>query len=116
MPDIAEQFLKQHPDTTFVDILIADIIGVLRGKRVSAASLAKVYRGEFVMPISLFATQITGDCAEQTGLVLETGDTDYPCLPIVNTLCTSPWQRKPTAQAMTAPRQPAVILARYYHK
>ncbi len=102
LPDIAEQFLKQHPDTHSIDIMIADINGVLRGKRVSAASLAKVYQGDFMMPISLFATQITGDCVEQTGLVLETGDTDYPCLAIANTLSTSPWQPKPMAQVMVA--------------
>ena len=102
MSDIAKQFLRENPDTTFVDIMVPDINGVLRGKRIGAASLAKVYSGEFVMPISLFATQITGDCAEATGLVLETGDRDMVCLPIDDTLCISAWQRKPMAQLMVA--------------
>jgi glutamine synthetase len=82
--------------------MIADINGVLRGKRIAASSLGKVYAGEFVMPISLFATQITGDCVEQTGLVLETGDTDFPCLPVDDTLYSSPWQRNPMAQLLVA--------------
>jgi glutamine synthetase len=102
LSDIAQQFLREHPDTAFVDVMIADINGVLRGKRMAAASLAKVYHGEFVMPISLFATQITGDCVEQTGLVLETGDTDMACLPVDDTLSLSAWQRKPMAQLLVA--------------
>lgn len=102
MSDIAQQFLREHPDTTFVDVMIADINGVLRGKRMAASGLAKIYQGEFVMPISLFATQITGDCVEETGLVLETGDIDCPCLPIDDTLSTSAWQRKPMAQLLVA--------------
>ena len=53
---------------------------LLRGKRISTDSLAKVFKGQFVMPISLFATQVTGDCVEETGLSLDTGDTDHPCL------------------------------------
>lgn len=100
--DMLEQFLSRYPDTLYCDVMIADINGVLRGKRINTASLAKVAHGQFVMPMSLFATQITGDCVEQTGLSLDTGDTDYPCLPIDNTLCPSPWQRKAMAQLLVA--------------
>ncbi len=121
LSDIAKQFLQDHPETAFVDIMIADINGVLRGKRLEVASLAKVYDGEFLMPISMFATQITGDCAEETGLVLETGDRDLTCLPVDGTLCASPWQSKPMAQLMVAmqdddgdalPFDPRQVLAR----
>jgi glutamine synthetase len=102
LSDIAKQFLLEHPDTAFVDVMIPDINGVLRGKRLGATSLAKVYSGEFVMPISLFATQITGDCAAETGLVFETGDRDMVCSPVDGTLCISSCQQKPMAQLMVA--------------
>ena len=96
----ANAFLKEHPEVQFVDLLIADMNGVVRGKRIERASLHKVYEKGINLPASLFALDINGATVESTGLGLDIGDADRICFPIPNTLCKEPWQKRPTAQLL----------------
>jgi glutamine synthetase len=96
----ANDFLKKHPDIQFVDLLIADMNGVVRGKRIDRASLHKVYQRGINLPASLFALDINGSTVESSGLGLDIGDSDRVCYPIPNTLCNEPWQKRPTAQLL----------------
>lgn len=96
----AAAFLAAYPATETVDLLIADINGVLRGKRLSASSLAKVYRDGVCLPPSALAADIMGDTAEATGLGFAIGDMDLVCRPIPGTLRPVPWQPHPSAQLM----------------
>jgi glutamine synthetase len=96
----ANDFLKKHPEVQFVDLLIADMNGVVRGKRIDRASLHKVYQRGINLPASLFALDINGSTVESTGLGLDIGDSDRVCYPIPNTLCNEPWQKRPTAQLL----------------
>ena len=96
----ANAFLKEHPETQFVDLLIADMNGVVRGKRIERNSLHKVYEKGINLPASLFALDINGATVESTGLGLDIGDADRICFPIPNTLCNEPWQKRPTAQLL----------------
>lgn len=96
----ANAFLKEHPEVQFVDLLIADMNGVVRGKRIERASLHKVYEKGINLPASLFALDINGATVESTGLGLDIGDADRICFPIPNTLCNEPWQKRPTAQLL----------------
>ena len=99
-PGEASVFLETHPDVQFVDLLIADMNGVVRGKRIERNSLAKVYEKGINLPASLFALDINGSTVESTGLGLDIGDADRVCLPIANTLSYEPWQKRPTAQLL----------------
>jgi glutamine synthetase len=96
----ANAFLKEHPEVQFVDLLIADMNGVVRGKRIERNSLHKVYEKGINLPASLFALDINGSTVESTGLGLDIGDADRICFPIANTLCNEPWQKRPTAQLL----------------
>ncbi|MBS7662847.1 glutamine synthetase [Pseudomonas lalucatii] len=96
----ANAFLKEHPEVQFVDLLIADMNGVVRGKRIERASLHKVYEKGINLPASLFALDINGSTVESTGLGLDIGDADRICFPIPNTLSNEPWQKRPTAQLL----------------
>ena len=96
----ANAFLKKHPEVLFVDLLIADMNGVVRGKRIERASLHKVYERGINLPASLFALDINGSTVESTGLGLDIGDADRVCFPIPNTLSNEPWQKRPTAQLL----------------
>jgi len=78
----ASEFLKEHPEVQFVDLLIADMNGVVRGKRIERTSLPKVYEKGINLPASLFALDITGSTVESTGLGLDIGDADRVCFPI----------------------------------
>lgn len=96
----ANGFLKEHPDIQYVDLLITDMNGVVRGKRVERASLSKVYERGINLPASLFALDINGSTVESTGLGLHIGDADRTCFPIPGTLSPEPWQKRPTAQLL----------------
>ena len=99
-PSEASVFLEAHPDVQFVDLLIADMNGVVRGKRIERNSLTKVYEKGINLPASLFALDINGSTVESTGLGLDIGDADRVCLPIAGTLSYEPWQKRPTAQLL----------------
>ncbi|SDT08629.1 glutamine synthetase family protein [Pseudomonas oryzae] len=96
----ANEFLAEHPEVQFVDLLISDMNGVVRGKRIDRGSLLKVYEKGINLPASLFALDITGSTVESTGLGLDIGDADRVCKPIPGTLSMEPWQRRPTAQLL----------------
>ena len=96
----ANAFLKDHPEVLYVDLLIADMNGVVRGKRIERTSLHKVYEKGINLPASLFALDINGSTVESTGLGLDIGDADRICYPIPDTLCNEPWQKRPTAQLL----------------
>ena len=96
----ANAFLKEHPEVQFVDLLIADMTGVVRGKRIERNSLHKVYEKGINLPASLFALDINGITVESSGLGMDIGDSDRTCFPIPNTLSKEPWQKRPTAQLL----------------
>ena len=96
----ANAFLKEHPEVQYVDLLIADMNGVVRGKRIERASLHKVYEKGINLPASLFALDINGITVESSGLGMDIGDSDRTCFPIPNTLSNEPWQKRPTAQLL----------------
>ena len=95
-----KDFLQAHPDTQYVDLLISDMNGVVRGKRIERASLHKVYEKGINLPASLFALDINGSTVESTGLGLDIGDADRICFPIPGSLSDEPWQKRPTAQLL----------------
>ncbi|MDR6355420.1 glutamine synthetase [Pseudomonas psychrotolerans] len=98
--DEATDFLREHPEVQFVDLLIADMNGVVRGKRIERNNLPKVFEKGINLPASLFALDITGSTVESTGLGLDIGDADRVCFPITGTLSMEPWQKRPTAQLL----------------
>lgn len=100
-PAEALRFLERHPDVVNVDLLISDLNGVLRGKRIPRENLLKAYQHGVNLPASLFALDITGNTVEETGLGLDTGDSDRVCRPVPDSLRLTPWQRRvPTAQLL----------------
>mgnify|MGYP000698510963 CR=1 FL=1 len=96
----ADTFLSQHPDVEAIDLLIPDINGVVRGKRIEREALTKVYQGGVAMPASVFSLDITGATVEACGLGLEMGEPDRPCKPVANSLTVTPWQKRPMAQLL----------------
>jgi glutamine synthetase len=89
--ETAQLFLEQHPGVNAVDLLMVDTSGVLRGKRVQAASLETVFREGIRLPCSTFSMDVNGNIVYDTGFILETGEADFNCVPIPHTLTTVPW-------------------------
>ena len=94
--------LDQAASCELVDLLLPDMNGLLRGKRVTREALAKVYADGVCLPMSLIATDITGNTVEETGLGYDIGDEDRICRPVPGTLRPIPWQERPMAQLLLA--------------
>ncbi|WP_339827609.1 glutamine synthetase family protein [uncultured Arenimonas sp.] len=92
--------LAQLQDCEQVDLLLPDMNGLLRGKRITRDTLEKVYRDGVCLPMSLIATDITGNTVEETGLGYDIGDEDRLCRPVPGSLRPVPWHERPSAQLL----------------
>jgi len=92
--DEALSFLERYPEIDSIDLLLSDLNGVLRGKRIGRGNLEKAYREGINLPASVFALDILGNTIEKTGLGLEIGDADRVCRPLPGTLLPTPWRRQ----------------------
>jgi len=103
MPQFAEYgqaaaWLSRHPQVRFVDLLLADLMGIPRGKRVTVAELEGVHAQGLLLPASMFALDVLGGTVQSTGLGFDEGDADRVCLPVPGTLVAVPWLGEPVAQ------------------
>jgi len=95
-----ESFLLENPDIESVDLLIADINGVMRGKWAPAEALKKVCQPGINLPMSIFGLDIWGREVEETGLHIDTGDRDGFCKAIDGRISRINWAERPTAQVL----------------
>ena len=94
----AQAFLAAHPEVRCVDLLLPDMNGILRGKRVEAGDLRQIYEKGLFLPGSMFALDALGGTIQATGLGFDEGDADRPCLPVADSLWPSPWLGPEVAQ------------------
>jgi glutamine synthetase len=97
-PAQAREWLAAHPQVHAIDLLLADQLGIPRGKRVTASELDGVHRDGLLLPASMFALDALGGTIQSTGLVFDEGDADRVCLPIDGTLVPVPWLGADVAQ------------------
>ncbi|HEX7801191.1 MAG TPA: glutamine synthetase family protein [Pseudoxanthomonas sp.] len=100
LPAADAKTLQQLPDCELVDLLLPDMNGLLRGKRITRDALEKVYADGVCLPMSLIATDITGNTVEETGLGYDIGDEDRICRPVAGSLRPVPWSPRPMAQLL----------------
>lgn len=96
----ARSFLQKETDVRFVDAFVADLNGVLRGKRLPTTSAMKLFETGLRLPRSLVGVDIWGNDVFDNGLVLESGDSDGLCTAVGNGLTPAPWTEPPTAQLL----------------
>lgn len=92
-------FFDKNPSIDTLEAFVVDVNGMLRGKKIPKASSGKVFKGAMRLPVSAFAVDAFGQDVLAAGLVAETGDNDGTCIPIMETLRVTPWQKK-TAQVL----------------
>ncbi len=100
-----EDWLARHPDIDSFELLIPDLTGILRGKRLRRSGIARAFESGIQLPGSVYATDATGESVTGTGLVWSVGDADKICRPIARSLAPVPWARTPTAQALISMRE-----------
>lgn len=101
-----DRFLKQYPDTQFVDAFISDICGAIRGKRIPIEDAGKIWQAGVQMPFCLYFLDVTGEDLDPGRRSEARGDPDGSAWPVPGSLQPVPWAEVPTAQVLlTMPSQ-----------
>lgn len=100
LANLSSTVVELGADLQTVDLLLPDLNGIPRGKRIPANMLDKVLREGVSLPASIFAIDITGNTVEASGLVWECGDADYPCYAVADGLHATPWRGKSSADLL----------------
>lgn len=95
-----KNFLKRYPDTESIELLVPDIHGVLKGKRIRKHDFQKVAEDGFFFcggatMLSTLGETITGMPYTETD-----GDPDVPAELVPGTIVPVPWAKKSTGQAL----------------
>ena len=83
-----KKYTERYPLTQHVDVLLTDLNGSFRGKRIPVGGLSKLEKGCY-FPASVFAMDILGNVVEEAGLGQELGEPDHVCVPVPGTLTPS---------------------------
>src|SRR3546814_15114167 len=86
LPPVDAATLAQMPACNAIDLILPDMNGLLRGKRITRDALEKIYADGVCLPMSLIATDITGNTVEETGLGYDIGAEDRICRPVPGSL------------------------------
>lgn len=103
-PEEAEAYLSVHPETETVDLLIADLNGIFRGKQIPPAGLVDVFKDGIRLPGSIFSGDVTGASVAEAGLVWEVGDSDQACVVVPGSLAPVPWRSGSAGQLLLTMR------------
>jgi glutamine synthetase len=99
--ETARAQLAQYPGVEEIDLLACDLNGILRGKRIPAASLDKAFGEGMKFPRSVLCLDIWGHDVLANGLVWECGDGDGVCKPCGPGLVPMTWSERPRLQMLT---------------
>jgi len=84
---------SQDDSPKAMDVMIVDLQGNLRGKRIPSTMIDKVLQGSARLPLSTQLLDIWGDdCDHVTNRALSQGDPDGICQPALSTLNDVPWR------------------------
>lgn len=100
--DEAQAFLEANPTIEWIDVLIFDMNGIPRGKRIRRSDLAATAKHGVMIPSSIFIMDPLGNCVEETGRLWETGDSDHQCYLLASTLVPVPVGDSKRAQVVMA--------------
>ncbi len=93
-------FLKHMPAVRMLEVIMPDINGILRGKRIPIAEAAELFHEGIKACGSLTLLSSKGETFPELGLGSIDGDPDNLIAPIRDTLVPIPWLESKTAQVL----------------
>jgi len=97
-----DAFMAANPDIELIELLVPDMCGILRGKRLTRDNFGKLFAGEVRVPGSICLLDATGQSVPTIHYGIADGDPDYFCRPAPGTLTTVPWAEQPMGQIMAS--------------
>src|SRR5262245_50093518 len=95
-----QALLQGAPDTTLIELLVADMNGILRGKRVGRHEIESVLTRGFNLPGSAVLLDSKGQTIDGVEYGTRDGDPDVHCKVVPGTVAPVPWAKRPSAQAL----------------
>ena len=84
-------FLNRHPNLKYVELVLVDPSGMVRGKWAPIGTLEKACTDGVNFPLSLHGLDVWGNEVEDTGLHISSGDLDGFCVAVPHSLSAVPW-------------------------
>ena len=100
-PELAE-FLEKNPHIQMLEVLIPDMSGILRTKRIPRLEFESFFKGSLKGVCTLPLVNTMGDYNTEIGKAYLSGDPDRSMKPVPGTLSTVPWLKSPTGQVMAS--------------
>lgn len=95
-----DAFIAANPDIELIELLIPDMCGMLRGKRITRDSFDKLVTGDVRAPGSLYLLDANGQSAPHIHYGIADGDPDKFCHAVPGTLSRVPWAERPMGQVL----------------
>lgn len=103
--DEAKAFLAANPTVRWIDIILFDMNGMPRGKRIKPDDLMGVVKSGLLLPASVYVLDPRGNSIAETGRLWETGDYDVGFHIVAGTLHPVPVGDRTHAQAVMVPTE-----------
>jgi glutamine synthetase len=94
------RFQRKYPRTDVLELLIADLPGVLRGKRIRRREFAKTFSDGFTLPGGTVLMDTLGDVVDDIPWSSTDGDPDIEARIVPGSLAPVPWASRATGQAL----------------
>ena len=95
-----DRYLAEYPETRFMEPLITDMNGILRGKRVGVEELGKAFKNGVNMCAATTILDTLGNTFNNVPYGLNDGDPDAKAFAVPGSLAPVPWASLPTAQVL----------------
>jgi glutamine synthetase len=95
-------YLGDYPNTTMLEIMLVDMNGIARGKRVPREEFEAFFAGKLSTCASTPLCNTLGDISELIGFGTVDGDPDDSVIPVSGSLSPVPWLASDTAQVLAS--------------
>lgn len=95
-----DKFIKQYPDTKMMEILMPDMNGIIRCKRIPREEFSTFFCHGVKGPASTTLLNVRGEFCDEVDFANLEGDPDKLIYPIAGTLAPITWLKSDTAQVL----------------
>jgi len=97
-----EAFLQQYPDIAMLEVLMPDMNGIFRCKRIHRSEFQALFEGTLKCPATQALVTTMGEYDHQVDSRLVAGEPDFKVRPVSGTLAPVPWLESPTGQVLAS--------------
>ncbi len=98
--DEFNSFCNSNPDIKYIDAILTDVSGIIRGKRLPIKDAEKLFKSGIQFCYSTFLLDPTGYCPDAAGRGFSDGDPDATYYPVSGTLTKMPWHKDKLGQVL----------------